>query len=414
VGFSSASISPSWCELELSKAGIAFLYSWELVFLTLNRAKIILLCYSSQGGVTKTTLKNIIRRINSSFFTKPSFFTRWELSFFQILKSFPDPVLVTDSKGSIYYVNPSWEKLTGYSSDEAKGRNPRFLKTSKTNPKVFTKIWRTLKNGRTFSSEDMLDKKKNGHEYQIHSVFFPIIENKESTYYVQVLHDITKRKASEAMKNETLRLVSHELKTPITVAKLFLSRIQKKDVDGVYKSLKLDVLDKQVDILNHLINNMLDISKIESEKMELNIEKVNLTELIRQSIRKTNLLMEKKVITLDLDKKIEVMGDPFRLDQVVTNLINNAIKYSPAGSVIKVKVIEVDKKVLVSITDKGKGIAKSNLKKIFKKYFQVHKGRGMGLGLAISKEIIRRHKGSIWATSKLNKGSTFFFSLPTV
>lgn len=128
--------------------------------------------------------------------------TKELLSFPQLPDATPDPILITDVKGQIYYANPAWEKITGYTFDEVKGENPRILSNGKTKKNIYKKLWKALSEGKSFSTDDIHDKRKDGTEYQLHSTFFPIRKNKKNIFYIQLMYDITKQKHYQYLLEE--------------------------------------------------------------------------------------------------------------------------------------------------------------------------------------------------------------------
>lgn len=336
----------------------------------------------------------------------------------QIWASSSDAILITNKNAEIVYVNPAWQKLSGYPYIEVIGKNPRFLKSGKTPKYVYKKMWKALAHGKTFSSEEVVNKKKNGHEYRIHCAIYPIFDNGKIIYYVQRQRDITSQKRLDELRKEFLSASAHELKTPITVLKLLtqshLNRAKEHGVDTI-KASELELIDRELDRLIRLINDMLDSSRFDTGKQFMTFEEVSIADLAKKTVEKIQIYAKNHTIILQtVSHDTHVIADPTRIEQVLLNLLSNAVKYSPDGSEIVLQVTKDDKNVIVSVTDHGIGIAKNMQNIIFDRYFQVKakSKTGFGLGLYIAKEIIKRHKGKIWVESKRNQGSTFYFSLP--
>lgn len=336
----------------------------------------------------------------------------------QILTSSSDPILITTKNVEIVYVNPAWEKLTGYSLKEVIGKNPRFLKSGKTPARVYKKMWQALLSGKPFTSDEVIDKRKNGYEYRVGSTVYPVIKDSQTIYYVQRQHDITKEKQLEELRKEFLSASAHELKTPITVLKLLtqahLNKAKKQSEDTI-KVSELELIDRELDRLTRLINDMLDTSRFETGKQFMTYEEINLTDLINKTVQKIQIYAKNHKVTVNkLPNNIKVIADSTRIEQVLLNLLSNAVKYSPNNKDIMVTLTLNNNKAVVSVRDEGMGITKSKQKLIFDRYYQVKAKNkiGFGLGLYISKEIIKRHKGKIWVESQKGKGSTFFFTLP--
>ncbi len=333
----------------------------------------------------------------------------------QILNYSPDPILITDIKAQIIYVNPAWEILTGYTLDEVLGKTPRILKSGKTPERVFRLMWRSLKRGKPFITEEVIDRKKDGTEYHIHATVFPVLKNNKAVFYVQMEQDITNRKHLDSLKTDFLSIASHEMKTPLTALSLITESLLRQYSISGGSSQKFILLDNQVKKLVSLLNELLDISRIETGKLHISFEEVDLVKLVKDTVDKMQIIAQNhKIIFETSEKAIIVYGDPNRLEEVITNLIANALKYSPEETTIRIKVEKHTNKLIVSVKDRGIGIPRHKLPLVFDRFYQVraHKTNGFGLGLYIAKEIIRQHKGQIWANSKPGKGSIFYFSLP--
>jgi len=227
------------------------------------------------------------------------------------------------------------------------------------------------------------------------------------------------RKKAEIQKEEFLGFASHELKTPVTSIKayiqlmlLYAKREQKKDLLPLIQ--KVDV---QVDRLTHLINDLLDVTKVQAGKLEFNFESFSLNEIVDEVISNMQLTTSKHQIVKEGSIKAFVYGDRERTAQILINLLSNAIKYSPEADRVMVRVTDGDDKVGIAIQDYGIGIAKEYQQKIFERFYRVD-GRkqetypGLGLGLHIASEIARRQNGRLLVESELGKGTTFYLELP--
>lgn len=336
----------------------------------------------------------------------------------RIFTNSPDPTLLTSKDAKIVYVNPAWEKLTGYTLKEVFGKNPSILQSGKTPKKVQRKMWEALQKGQSFTSDAVIDRKKNGTYYQIRSNVYPIVENDQIKYYVQLQHDITAIKHLDTLRKEFLSATAHELKTPITVLKLLtqshLHKAEKQGADTV-KTEELQLIDKELDRLIRLIDDMLDSSRFETGKLYLQFEQINITKLIKNLLSKVRVVAKNHhIVFVKPSEDFFVIADSGRIEQVLLNLISNAVKYSPEKTTITITVKNINNYAVVSVADQGVGIPKGQQNLVFDRYYQVKakEKRGFGLGLYIAKEIIKRHRGRIWVESIVGKGSTFFFSLP--
>jgi signal transduction histidine kinase len=233
------------------------------------------------------------------------------------------------------------------------------------------------------------------------------------------IEDITERKQLEQQKDEFVSIASHELKTPITSVKAYtqiLGQRFRKTED--MKSVELvEKMDAQLDKLTNLIGDLLDITKIEAGRIQFHESYFDFNELIEETVVELQRTTDKHRITKELQPGVTVYGDHDRLGQVLTNFITNAIKYSPQADKIIVKT-DVDKKnVTLYVQDFGVGLSQKDQAKVFERFYRVGGPDqatypGLGLGLYIASEIIKRHKGRVWVESKPGKGSTFCFSLP--
>jgi PAS domain S-box-containing protein len=252
---------------------------------------------------------------------------------------------------------------------------------------------------------------------------------------VILIRDITAEKEVDRMKTDFISTVSHELRTPLTSVLGFAKLIQKKLEESIFPLVQTDdkkvkrsirQVTENIEIivsegtrLTKLINEVLDVAKIEAGKMQWNMEPLAIIEVIDRAFSATSALFEQKALTpvreIDADLP-NILGDKDRLIQVVINLISNAVKFTDRGS-ITCRVKQDDRSIIVSVVDQGVGISESDQPKVFEKFKQVgdtltDKPQGTGLGLPISKEIVAYHGGKIWVESEIGKGSTFSFTLP--
>ncbi|MEW6008552.1 MAG: ATP-binding protein [Candidatus Omnitrophota bacterium] len=249
--------------------------------------------------------------------------------------------------------------------------------------------------------------------------------------YQQLLSVNERLKELDRLKSDFVSNVSHELGTPLATCRYFTSLMLKESAGPVSQQQReyLQLMDSNIERLTRLINNLLSLSRIEAGRFELRRSMVNVANLSKEVLRTFEGQLSEKQINIEdkIPQNVpEVYADSERIIEVFTNLIGNAIKFSPKNSVISLNAATITKELsaggerrylLSSVSDTGKGIAASDLDKIFNKFEQLktdlpQRERGTGLGLAICKEIVKLHKGDIWAESELGKGSTFFFALP--
>ncbi|WP_165305040.1 PAS domain-containing sensor histidine kinase [Pedobacter sp. SYP-B3415] len=247
------------------------------------------------------------------------------------------------------------------------------------------------------------------------------LKNPEGKVYgiVHAAVDISRLVQLQKQKDEFLGVASHELKTPVTSVKAYtqvLERILRAEGD-VKKADMVGKMDRQLDRLTGLINDLLDVNKIQSGRLRFNPEYFNFDEAAIQMLDELSLSMNNHRIHIDYNADTTVFADRERIRQVIANLLNNAIKYSPGSADIWVSTAVSGQSVVVCIRDEGIGIADENKERIFEQFFRVtgdlqHTFPGLGLGLYISSEIIRTEGGKMWVDSAEGAGSSFFFSIP--
>jgi signal transduction histidine kinase len=248
----------------------------------------------------------------------------------------------------------------------------------------------------------------------------PVLEESgEVAMVITIMHEVTERMRLEHRKDEFISMASHELKTPVTSLKGFtqvLQRIMKKQgyEQGVYY---LTRMDDQLNRLKRLISDLLDISRMQSEKLALRVEPFDLDALIDETVENVQAATSTHHLLIEGRTGMQVLGDKERLGQVAVNLLTNATKYSPHADRVVVRLFQDKEQAMVSVQDFGIGIDKAHHKSIFERFYQVTDPEektypGLGIGLYISSEIVARHHGRIWVESSKGKGATFYVALP--
>lgn len=223
----------------------------------------------------------------------------------------------------------------------------------------------------------------------------------------------------DKIKSGFVSNVAHEFRTPLMIIKGNIDLVNKGGL-GTIVSAQKEMLDSALNVVNRLsrlVNDLLDISKIESGKMELKKEPVDMNNIIEENLTIFDKVIKdkKQKLEKDLTKGLSmVRADKDKITQVFVNLLNNAIKYTPESGSITVKTVSLEHEIMVEISDTGEGVAPDNLDKIFDKFTRVtaEKKEGTGLGLPIAKDMVSLHNGRMWVKSELGKGSQFYFTLP--
>ena len=334
-----------------------------------------------------------------------------------ILSYMTDGVLATNRRGQITMINDMAKRQLGVESDDALNQN--ILELLKIEDEY------ELRDLITQSPEMMIYSQNVNGEYISLRVRFALIR-RESGFIsglVAVLHDTTEQEKEERERRLFVSNVSHELRTPLTSVKSYLEAL---DEGALYEPVAPDFIKVSLVETNRMmrmVTDLLHLSRIDNATSHLDVELINFTAFITFILNRFD-----KIRAQDEEKKYELVRDyPItsvwieidtdKMTQVIDNILNNAIKYSPDGGKITVSMKTTDDQMILSISDQGLGIPKEDLPKIFDRFYRVDKARsraqgGTGLGLAIAKEIVKQHNGFIWAKSEYGKGSTFTIVLP--
>ena len=334
-----------------------------------------------------------------------------------ILSYMTDGVLATNRRGQIIMINDMAKRQLGVERDDALNQN--ILELLKIEEEY------ELRDLITQSPELMIYSQNVNGEYISLRVRFALIR-RESGFIsglVAVLHDTTEQEKEERERRLFVSNVSHELRTPLTSVKSYLEAL---DEGALTEPVAPDFIKVSLDETNRMmrmVTDLLHLSRIDNETSHLDVELINFTAFITFILNRFD-----KMKSQDEEKKYELVRDyPItsvwieidtdKMTQVIDNILNNAIKYSPDGGKITVSMKTTDDQMILSISDQGLGIPKEDLPKIFDRFYRVDKARsraqgGTGLGLAIAKEIVKQHNGFIWAKSEYGKGSTFTIVLP--
>lgn len=340
-----------------------------------------------------------------------------------IMQQLPVGVIVTNNKGVIEFANKHADIILGTKVPLGftVGEN-FFVNVIESNPSPPSQsiLAKVLSTGKPVINEFFLIEKVNKKKVYIDVSASPIKNTKGQVIAAaEILNDVTTQRELEKRKDDFINMASHELRTPLTSLKLYLTALQKKLQKNQHETeLKIfNSIMSQTDRLQNLVSELLDVSRLQTGKLTFTKEPVALHTLINDVIDELQTSMEGVTISYKFQTQVEVSADKFRLYQVLTNLISNAAKYSPGKKTIHVRLKKIPKYALVSVQDFGIGINKEEQKRIFERLYQVPEPQektypGLGMGLYISSEIIKRHRGKIWVESIKGKGSTFYFRLP--
>lgn len=336
-----------------------------------------------------------------------------------VMAHMTDGVIATDRRGNVTIINETASSFLDTDADEAVGKSILDLLAIRKDY--------TLRELLEDPDDLVLDFSTKDHDL-ILQAYFSLIQ-RESGFIsgiVCVLHDVTEQQKIDQDRKQFVSNVSHELRTPLTSVRSYIEALS----EGAWKDPKvapdfLKVTQEETDRMIRMINDLLTLSRMDSGTQKLDLEMVNLNELYNYVLDRFDMMIKQddhpeKTYTIKREftkRDLWVEIDTDRFTQVLDNLMNNAIKYSPDGGVITCRLLETHNNVILSVTDQGLGIPRADIPRIFDRFYRVDKARsraqgGTGLGLAISREVVQLLGGRIWVDSREGRGSTFYISLP--
>ncbi|OFX53976.1 MAG: hypothetical protein A2066_00910 [Bacteroidetes bacterium GWB2_41_8] len=347
----------------------------------------------------------------------------------------PVSVVITNKKGIIEYVNPSFTKRTGYTEEEALGKNPRVLKSGMHDALFYEKMWKTLLSGQPWIGE-ILNMKKNGDLYWENAIISPIFNyNGAITHFLAAKEDITEKKKlfsdlirekeraeeSDRLKSAFLANMSHEVRTPLNSIIGFSELLVDPDFEEEQKNEFIQLIITNGNSLLTIISDIMDISKLESSELKIYKKHIKVKTFLSSLVEQYSFQIKAKDLEFNLTftencDTVTLFTDEDRLRQIFINLIGNALKFTSNGN-IEIGCTKKNNSIEFYVKDSGIGIPAEYHDKIFDRFRQVEdantrKYGGNGLGLAITKSLIELMDGKIWVESEFGKGSTFYFSLP--
>jgi PAS domain S-box-containing protein len=343
-----------------------------------------------------------------------------ELGKYAALISSSDDAIVTKTlDGTITSWNNAAERMFGYTAEEAIGQPITLIIP----PELYQEeedIIRKLRQGIRIQHYETVRMRKDGTKVDVSLSISPVKDSAGNILgAAKIARDITERLELERRKDEFISMASHELKTPITTLKgwtqLVMRRFERK---GLAEELPmLRKMDEQFNRLGRLINELLDASKIQAGRLDYEEEPVDIDALVQETVELLQPICPTHTLTVRGATHAVVRGDKDRLEQVLTNLITNAVKYSPCANSVDITLSASYKTATISVRDYGVGIPNAHQKNIFDRFYRVYGEhdktfRGLGMGLYIAHEIVKRHGGKLTVESEEGKGSTFMVSLP--
>ena len=350
----------------------------------------------------------------------------------------PVSIVITDPNGIVQYVNPKFTETTGYTAEEVIGKTPGILKSGEHSNEFYQNLWETILSGKEWRGE-FYNRKKNGELYWESAVISAIIDKSgRITHFVEAKEDISEKKKiiadlkmskekaeeSDRLKSAFLANMSHEIRTPLNAILGFSGMIaEDDDLTKEVKEEYSSIISRNADNLLHIIDDILDISKLETGQVKILRKPFDLSKTLNELYTQYQSKVSetgKDNIALKLripDHRISLSTDKVRLNQILSNLLNNSIKFTHQGE-IEFGVLKITKQeITFFVSDTGIGIEKANQSTIFERFRQANDSTtrlygGTGLGLAIVKNLIELMGGQITLKSELGKGTTFEFWLP--
>lgn len=328
-----------------------------------------------------------------------------------ILEQMTDGILIVDQAGLVQLINPAAQKIFQVSAAQASGQS--LITVARQHQLV--ELWRKAQLSSTTQSITL---ETNLEHLFIQAIASPLAEAMPGSTLV-VVQDLTRLRKLEMVRRDFVSNVSHELRTPLASLKALTETLQEGALEDPPAARRfLQRMDHEIDNLTQMVRELLELSRIESGKVPLQRRMISPQELATPAVERMQMQAERAGLTTHLEIPTDlpaVNADPDRVEQVLVNLLHNAIKFTPAGGKIWIGAHLEKGTVVFSVRDTGVGIAAEALPRIFERFYKADRSRtggGTGLGLSIARHIIEAHNGRIWATSEIDKGSTFYFSLP--
>jgi two-component system phosphate regulon sensor histidine kinase PhoR len=327
-----------------------------------------------------------------------------------VMQKMTDGVFIVDGEGDIQLLNPAAEKM--FSISQSGSISKPLIETIRHHQPV--EMWqRCLDSGETQNVDFEI-----GNRLSLHGIATSLSPTITGSTLL-LFQDLTRQRQIETMRRDFISNVSHELRTPLAALKALTETLQGGALEDPPAAHRfLEQMETEVDSLSLMVSELLELSRIESGRVPLSLVSTRPIDIVTPAFERLSLQGERAGLILTIecpDDLPPVMADVTRVQQVVVNLLHNAIRFTPSGGQVTVHAEQQDRTVCFSVTDTGIGIAAEDLARIFERFYKVDRSRatsGTGLGLAIARHLVEAHGGRIWVESEVAKGSTFFFSIP--
>ena len=327
-----------------------------------------------------------------------------------VLNQMTDGVLIVDADGKVQLLNPAAERLFEISETAALDRS--VVEVMRYHQLV--ELWRKAKSGERESITLEI-----GPQHLFLQVVATPLKTALPGSTMLLLQDLTQMRRLETVRRDFISNVSHELRTPLASLKALAETLQEGALEDPPAARRFIIrMETEIDNLTQLVNELLELSRIESGKVPLSFHRITPYDLLKPATERMSLQVERAGLELIVDCQVDlpaVFADPGRITQVLINLIHNAVKFTPPGGKITVSAYQDGDHIVFFVRDTGVGIAAKDLNRIFERFYKADRARaggGTGLGLSIARHMIESHGGYIWAESEEQVGSTFYFTLP--
>jgi signal transduction histidine kinase len=387
-------------------------------------------------------LENVRLRERENALWRQTEFERQRLEL--IIRSMAEGLLITDAQGAITSLNQSAQHLLAQANIDFQTEVSlkKLIQTSDVDwlPRLAEIVDQALKNKVVTNQELTIGEGSDTVPFTLNISAAPLHDASGITTrpigVVAVLNDVTSIKQVERLKDDFVSVVSHELRTPLTAIKGYTQHLVRRmerrlrkarttesntplnELPESYDLRSLNIVQSQTEHLERLVNDLLDLSQVQWGKLNLRYERFYLADVLARSVHSAQASAELHMLSLDIQvQETAIIADRVRVEQVIGNILDNAIKYSPHGGKVTVRLEDQDNEYLISIIDEGIGVSAEQFDHMFERFYRVHnitnqQYSGIGLGLYVAKAIIDRHGGQIWFTNNQSNGSTFHFTLP--
>jgi len=327
-----------------------------------------------------------------------------------VLTHMADGVVITDAEGQVVLINPAAARLLG--TTEKSALEASFARVVRDHQLI--ELWKRC---RETGAEEMEAVEVDHHGPFLQAIVTPLLEGERQGFMV-ILQDLTQIRRLETVRRDFISNLSHELRTPLASLKALVETLRDGALQDPPAAKRfLDRIEAEVDALTQMVQELLELSRIESGQAPFHPAPVAVGDLVLPVIERLRPQADRTSLRLTVEVPPDlppVLADPERVQQVVTNLVHNAIKFTPSGGEVTITAARSGQEMVISVNDTGVGISAEDLPRIFERFYKADRARsggGTGLGLAIAKHIVKAHGGRIWAESIEGQGSTFFFTL---